>query len=729
MTSERFDELVAALLDGSISEDERAALLEAVMEDPKRGKALVDLLRLEPLLKDAHTQNANSAGFAGRMKTALRSGGDSRTLAKNVITKLHQGEKPIRGRWPAFAAAAILLMATLGFAFRGYFSRSDVIAQLNLSEDGKVFLLSDGGERQITTAAGLKFGQGVRCESGSANIQFPDGSKLTVEAGGVISRVTDGHAGISGIAVKLATGNLSADVAHQPANSAFQIITASAVVRVIGTRFSVASDDKATQLKVLEGTVELKRSADGAKIAVHQGFTAVAAPEIELAAVPIPPGDSHPGDQTAPATAITYFGGPGTDSVTGTVIQNDGTVIFAANFSGNQWGGKTPLILQGADAFSKGVLVRLSPTGRSLESVSRVTSAVHDLDVDAEGALYIASEVGVIKVNSSATRTEWQCKTESPCIRLASARDGAVVALTPNGKHKIQVITADGKLATGFSPPFSASDVAVDGERKLIFICGSRSGNVNKGEIGGVACLSAFDFSGKEVWQDYGFDPASKFEWASHTSGERVCFGRDGFLYGAFLSVGGNHIFTRDPKSLDLKVDLHGNGAFDQPYATGNTHITFVGRFDPKTGTLLAGQQLLGRDKDKKGTAVSPKDGDIAADEDGRVYLVGQAQQGGPATRDSVGKPVYSNHEGFICIFAPGLHQREFYSTFNTTEVGGSNLRAVSARRFGVGKRATFSAGGELRPNAGGAKTVDAIQPNRAGMEEGLIVVRGGSAP
>lgn len=727
MSPGRFDELTAALLDGSLSETERAELLEAAMADPKQGQALVALLRLDPLLRDALAQSADSAGFAGRVQNSLQSTSDSQAFAASVLTKLRQRERPAWRSRPAVAAAAVLFLTVLGIAFRGHLSPSAVIAQVEISEGGKVYLVTDGGEKVLSHAASLNLGQGVRCESGSASIHFPDGSTVTFGSGCIIRRVTDHYEGEPGATVALESGQLTAEVARQPAGAAFRIVTGTAVVRVIGTRFSVASEAKATRVQVVEGVVELKRSVDGAKVDVAQGFTAIAAPGVELAATPSPPGDTRPGDDKAAATAISYLGGTGADAIVGTVIQDDGTVVLAANFSGSQWAGKTPLVLNGADASSKGILVRLSASGRTVESVTRVASSIRDLDFDAAGALFVAADEGVIKLNAAVTRIEWHCKIEFPCVRLAVTRDGAVAVLTQKDRQRVQLIGLAGAPTESFSLPFSANDIAVDRERKLVFVCGSRSGNVSKGEVGGVACLSAFAYDGKEVWKDYGFDPASKFELGSHTSGERLVLGRDGNLYGAFMAVGGNHIFSRDPKSLEVKVDLRGSDPFNQAHATGNTHITFVGRFDPATGALVASQQLLGRDKDKKGSSITP--GDIAADEDGRVYLVGQARQGGPATRDAFGKAEFSNQEGFLCIFAPDLRRREFYSTFNATENGGSALRSVAARRFALSKRAAFSVTGDILPNAGGLRALDAIQSKPEGQSEGFFVVRGSGAP
>ena len=313
---------------------------------------------------------------------------------------------------------------------------------------------------------------------------------------------------------------------------------------------------------------------------------------------------------------------------------------------------------------------------------------------------------------------------EFPCVRLDAASDGTIVALLESARNKgrVEVFASNGERISAFAAPYVPNDVAVDTVHRLVYVGGTRPGQTARGEIGGVAYLDAFKFDGTVAWKNYGIDPGTKTDLKSHTSCERLSMGADGKLYGAFLSIGGSHIFSRDPKSIESKVKLHGTDAYSQAYATGHTYITFVARFDPGTGGLLAGQLLLGRDKTRKGTDVSPIGGNIVADEQGRIYLVGRAESGGPAVTGSFGRADFSGHEGFFCIFSSDLQRREFYTSFNSTAQGGSALHTVAIpRNRGTGP--AFALGGSVYADSGGMRVVNAQQPAKSTGQDGYFSI------
>jgi hypothetical protein len=716
----RFEELAAALLDGSISPSEREELLSIAQSDSSCGRALIELLRLEPLLRDSLAQD--STGFPRRVLSALKANKDSSVFATAVVAKLKVTESHgLRVRstrsWRPFATAAVLLLVA-GIAIL-LLSPNAPLARLDVLK-GSVLLTEAARETAVTRLMDVYPGQGLRCEEGSARVTFQDGSTIQLESGTVIQSLTNIHRSERGNVVVLQKGEIVADVTPQRAGTSFHVITPTAKINVIGTRFTVSSAPESTRLQVHEGKVELKRALDGASVDVPAGYYALATPKQELAAKPIPPRDSRPEDQEAVLTALSYLGGPGEDSVVGVAIQDDGTVVLAANLSAPEWGEKKPLLAGGVQESATGVVVRLSATGRTLLSLTRVASALHDMALDDSGALYLAAGAeGVIKLNASADRVEWKRTSDMPCLRVDAGSDGTVAALLENSERsgRIQLFAPDGTAAATIPAPFNPSDVAIDARRKLVFVCGARSGNTARKEIGSVAYLNAYALDGREAWRNYGFDPATPTTFASHTSGERIALGRDGNLYGAFLSVGGSHIFSRHPRSLEESSRLRGNDAYNQGYSTGNTHISFVARFEPETGELLAGQLLLGRDADGKATRVTPVGGGLAADENGRVYFVGKAHGGGPLSHNAIGTNDYSGQEGFLCIFTPDLKQREFFSTFNAEAYGGSALHAVAAQHGG------YALGGRVDIKSK-IKVFDPIQADGDAGAEGFFAVK-----
>jgi len=747
VNDDQFDDLIAQLLDGTLDEQGRTRLIEAAAADATRTEALVNLLRLEPLLKDTLAQNRDSAGFPRRIQSALHRPEDTPSFVAETLARLldrdrqssRQQEptantarifKAKNRSWVPSIIAASIAVAILGLVFSLYFGSSAKIAEFEIVS-GRAFLLEGDSAREITGTGSISRDQGIRCKEGSIRIRFSDGSILELKQSGTVQRISDMHENQRGSTVILREGELSAAIQPQAKGSSFRVLTRSAEIKVVGTRFVVVEGADKTRLDVQEGLVELKRIADGQKVNVAGGYFAIASPDLELSAKLNESErlkDGRAGDESTAFTAISYLGGEGSDSVVGAAIQKDGTVVLAANFSGSAWNGITPVLLGGAHSSDKGVVVRLTPTGRTVLSVARVSSSILDLTTDDSGSIYLALDTsGICKLDSAATRVVWQRSTELPCVRLDAAIDGSVVALLKRSKSAglVQLFTRDGMPSSAFEAPFTANDIALDGVRKHIFVCGSRPGNTARGEIGSVAYLNAYGVNGDAIWRNYGFDPAINTDLKSHTSGERIAFGQDGKLYGAFLSVGGSHIFSRDPKSLDEKANLQETDTHNKAYATGNATITFVAQFDAENGDLLAGQMLLGRDAQNKASHLSPANGNIATDEDGRVYLVGKASAGGPVTAGAIGVREYFGNSGFLCIFSPNLQRREFFSTFNANSEGGSALHAVAAKRMSNQARAAFAFGGSTLVASDKVPIIDAIQPQRSDESEGFFGIRG----
>ncbi|MFW5815337.1 MAG: hypothetical protein ACOCVP_00650, partial [Wenzhouxiangella sp.] len=75
-------------------------------------------------------------------------------------------------------------------------------------------------------------------------------------------------------------------------------------------------------------------------------------------------------DETSLSASSYLSGGSGRESVYGSVIQPDGTIVLAANLGPDLPGALTPVYLNGTDAGDPGSLVRLSPDGREVLSVT-----------------------------------------------------------------------------------------------------------------------------------------------------------------------------------------------------------------------------------------------------------------------------------------------------------------------------------------------------------------------
>ena len=104
-----------------------------------------------------------------------------------------------------------------------------------------------------------------------AEIQFRDGSTITISGRSLLT-LSEANQKV----LRLRYGNLSADVAAQPAGHPMLLHTPSAELSVLGTQFNVDAHPDATTLVVNEGLVRLKRLADGKQVDVEarHGITA-----------------------------------------------------------------------------------------------------------------------------------------------------------------------------------------------------------------------------------------------------------------------------------------------------------------------------------------------------------------------------------------------------------------------------------------------------------------------
>lgn len=90
--------------------------------------------------------------------------------------------------------------------------------------------------------------------------------------------------------IRMRAGAFAAEVTRQPVDLPMLIRTPSAEIEVLGTRLDVESAQMETLLRVSDGSVRLKRTADGKEVIVdanHQAFSTLESSE-ELKSFPIP---------------------------------------------------------------------------------------------------------------------------------------------------------------------------------------------------------------------------------------------------------------------------------------------------------------------------------------------------------------------------------------------------------------------------------------------------------
>jgi len=131
---------------------------------------------------------------------------------------------------------------------------------------------SDGGRVVSDLAVGSRLAAGnvsLEGESAILTLRFDDGTAVTLNGESMLQFDT-----LQQKNLLLRHGTLSVDARPQPPGRPMIIRTATAEVEVLGTVFSVIADSSETQLDVEEGSVRLRRLADGQMVDVAEHHTA-----------------------------------------------------------------------------------------------------------------------------------------------------------------------------------------------------------------------------------------------------------------------------------------------------------------------------------------------------------------------------------------------------------------------------------------------------------------------
>ncbi len=351
-------------------------------------------------------------------------------------------------------------------------------------------------------------------------------------------------------------------------------------------------------------------------------------------------------------SASSYLGGAlDSDSVRGMRIRSDGQIIVAANIGEALVDGETGLLLNNATPASGGVVMRLSPDGGTLLSLTRCTEEVADLAIDDADNIWLAAKTGgLIKLNAPANEIEWTRLAGTYVHRVDVDGGGRAVCHQPGnladpesaaGSGTTYVFDHAGKQAASFSGLQNTTDVCIDAASETVVQIGWRQTNAfdgKKTQPVQIAFLRGRDLFGGVKWTDYNWSSNSSDDDflnrytnnMADTRGYRCSIGGDGKLYAAFECAGGNHIFRHSPTDLSVPQSIVMGDRWHQFSNTASEHKTFFARYEPGSGTYLRGQQLCARLSSGKGSAMRVKEGEIRADASGRVYIGGASASGLP---------------------------------------------------------------------------------------------------
>jgi hypothetical protein len=420
-------------------------------------------------------------------------------------------------------------------------------------------------------------------------------------------------------------------------------------------------------------------------------------------------------------SASSYLGDASdADAVRGAGIQPDGKVVLAANIGSAEPGGVASANLNGATASSGGAVVRLSPDGTRVLSVTRVGAEVTDLALAPDGTIYVAAGTGgLVRLGPDGAPVVWSTVPASGAARRVDVGSDGTSAVLAGGR--VLVHDSKGSLLGEFATVEMTEDVCVDGASKTVAFCHWRNAHAlgNPVQIAGIRGMT---YDGRQKWKDYGWssDDLNRPENnMADTRAYRCAVGADGKLYCAFECAGGNHQFRYDPQDVMTKVRIVGGDKYHEFYNTKSEHKTFFGRYDPATGAYLLGQQFTCRLSSGSGNTVRTKDGAIFADSLGRVYLGGASAYGLPMSFTPPGTGDYTGGAWFLVM------SRDFTTRLYCTRLNvGGTTHAVAARVLPDGRTAVAWAGRAKDGNPLYVKS--ALQPAAAGgTQDGFFAVVG----
>ena len=230
-------DLVNGYCSGSLSKAEFAELENRLRESREMRRLLIEYRSIE----------------AG-LPSAIAAGRD-----EQVELRFEKKNSSIRRLRFALLATAAGFLLMFGLNIFGPDSEPQLATLDSLT--GSVRWTGTGGQVVDDVQSGRALTGGtIECLSAdsSANLEFPDGSTVTISGVSALTISDDGHKELH-----LREGNLSATVTPQPEGKPLRMLTPTAELEVLGTQFDVTAAETQTKITVNEGLVRVKRLTDG----------------------------------------------------------------------------------------------------------------------------------------------------------------------------------------------------------------------------------------------------------------------------------------------------------------------------------------------------------------------------------------------------------------------------------------------------------------------------------
>ncbi len=301
--------------------------------------------------------------------------------------------------------------------------------------------------------------------------------------------------------------------------------------------------------------------------------------------------NAHAGDFDL--TAAGYLGDASDDEEIMTAcIKANGDIVVAAVAGPNVPALADAVLLNGATGQTKGVVMVLSPDGKTVKTCARVANRVYDMALDAAENIYVAvGTQGLLALDPTATTVRWSVAAPVDILDANKVAflhrvdaNGTTVAILASatgvsegdldskvGTGTVIVRTSDGVETARFQTlgGRNANDITIDPATGTLVLVGWRQANDwwISGSAGGpvqIPLIAGYTFSGAVKWigYDWSTDPNNLSEYhnrnglfvdGTKTAGAvsqnnmadarlyRVALGLDGTVVVTGHSAGGNH--------------------------------------------------------------------------------------------------------------------------------------------------------------------------------------------
>ena len=261
MTNSDLENLIAAWLDGRISEAESESLQQELRESAEARATFNTFAQLDAVIREV----ADTEGVGA----ILQASGSSVSIPKRAT--------PPYARALLAIAAGIIIALTAVLYFQPMKAGRNIVRIKGLN--GTLTWIGDGGQMvqgsdspQTPTRWSNVLSKGAELPGGTIEgmapdswfeLEFHDGSIGMISGDSILTFSDQGQKEL-----RLKQGRFSASVVPQPAGKPMLIHTPSAVLKVIGTQFDVEAVHDSTMLYVREGKVQIRRVSDGKTVDV-----------------------------------------------------------------------------------------------------------------------------------------------------------------------------------------------------------------------------------------------------------------------------------------------------------------------------------------------------------------------------------------------------------------------------------------------------------------------------